>query len=79
MLINKRETSIREYAEGMEVGIADWQLVEMGASLPTGEVRLVIEALNEGGHNGTHVDLRDVIAWVKANKPELLLEEIENV
>ncbi len=29
--------------------------------------------LNEGGHNGTAVDLLDVIAWVKANRPELLL------
>ena len=55
--------AIREYSEGYGV-----EIVEK-------EGRLVIFALNEGGHNGTSVDLLDVLEWVRANKPELLSEK----
>jgi hypothetical protein len=34
----------------------------------------VISASNEGGHNGTWVDLLDLIKWLRANRPELLAE-----
>ena len=54
--------SIREYAESMPVAIRK-----------RGE-RWVIDALNEGGYNGTEVDLVDVINFVKKYKPELLKE-----
>jgi hypothetical protein len=37
--------------------------------------RLVISAFCEGGYNGTTVDLLDVIAWVKRNRPELLTKD----
>ena len=79
MTSNKRKTSIREYAEEMEVTISDWQKTTWEDDKPVGggEVRLVITALNEGGYNCTDVDLRDVITWVKANMPELL-KETEN-
>jgi hypothetical protein len=33
---------------------------------------LVIEAINEGGHNSTEVDLLQLIQWLKINRPELL-------
>ena len=55
-------TSIREYAEEMPVRIS--------VSAESG--RLVIEADNEAGHNGTEVDLVDVLDWVRANRPDLL-------
>ena len=51
---------VREYAEDFDVELREY------------EGRLVIAALNEGGCNGTDVDLLDLIAWVKENKPELL-------
>jgi len=54
------KTDIREYVESEPVEIKEK------------DGRLVIEALNEGGHNGTEVDLVDVIEWVKMNKPDLL-------
>lgn len=72
MITNERETNIREYAEEMKVTIADWQAID-NDSKPIGEKRLVITALNEGGYNGTDVDLIDVVEWVKINMPELLL------
>jgi hypothetical protein len=55
-------TNIREYAEEMPVKILTDE--DNG--------RLVIQALNECGHNLTLVDLIDVIEWVKVNMPELL-------
>ena len=51
---------VREYSEGYEVKLG----VEDG--------RPVLVAINEGGYNSTAVDLVDVIAWVRANRPELL-------
>ena len=54
-------SNVREYAEGYPVVLNDER------------DRLTISALNEGGHNCTEVDLLEVIAWVKANRPELLL------
>lgn len=56
------KTTIREYAEGLPV-----KIIELNG-------RLVIEALNEDGHNGTEVDLTDVINWIKSNRPDLLTE-----
>jgi len=55
------KTTIREYGEDSIVSIID-----------SGNERLRIKALNEGGCNCTLVDLVDVIEWVKINKPELL-------
>ena len=54
------KTNIREYVEREPVEIKEK------------DGRLVIEALNEGGHNGTEVDLMDVIEWVEVNRPDLI-------
>jgi hypothetical protein len=54
------KTNIREYVEREPV-----EIKEKGG-------RLIIEALNEGGHNGTEVDLMDVIEWVEVNRPDLI-------
>ncbi len=51
---------IREYVEGLPV-----RIIESGG-------RMVVEARNEGGNNGTRVDLLDLLAWVAENMPELL-------
>lgn len=51
---------VTEYAEGMDV------------SLSTRNGRLTIDAKNEGGHNGTDVDLVQLLLWVQKNLPELL-------
>ena len=63
---NRQKTDIREYAEEMEVAVCERIMDDEG------NTKLVIDALNEGGYNGTHVDLLDVLEWVKANKPELI-------
>ena len=31
----------------------------------------IIEALNEGGHNCTQVDLRELLGWIKKNRPDI--------
>ena len=66
---------IREYGDGGDVEITEAELDEYGTrstEFKQGDKRFVIIATNEGGHNNTLVDLLDVIAWVKENKPELL-------
>lgn len=55
-------TNIREYYEEYPVEI----------TLNEKSGRWCISAENEGGHNGTDVDLVDVVEWVKANRPDLL-------
>jgi hypothetical protein len=52
---------VREYAEGRAVVIAE-----------TADGRPTVVAENEAGHNNTQVDLIDLLAWVRANRPELL-------
>lgn len=58
------QTNIREYAEEMGVEVKEWT-----------NGRVVVQAFNEAGYNFTLVDLLDVIAWVRLNKPELLTSE----
>ena len=48
-------TGVREYAEGKDVILSR---NEQG--------RWLIEATNEGGHNGTAVDLLDLLQWLQA-------------
>ncbi|MGP0086400.1 MAG: hypothetical protein ACLP0B_22695 [Steroidobacteraceae bacterium] len=55
-----------EYAEGYPV--------ELRRDEDNG--RLVIRATNEGGHNVTHVDLFDVLHWLKKRYSHLLVEVI---
>lgn len=50
---------VREYAE------------EMPVELVTTKNRLAVKAFNEAGYNCTEVDLLDLLAWVKANRPEV--------
>lgn len=66
---------VTEYAEGYEV-----RLVETAGTYTSGKPesewpgrgRLAIKALNEAGYNCTEVDLLEVLAWVKANRPDLI-------
>lgn len=64
------KTEIREYAEEEPVKI--YKRVAVQGIDRKGVGRWVIGARNEGGYNGTEVDLLDVLDWVKQNKPELL-------
>lgn len=66
---------VTEYAEGHEVRLveATGTYVGIGQKCP-GAGRLVIKALNEGGHNCTEVDLLQVLAWVNANRPDLMAQ-----
>ena len=52
------DTLIREYAE------------EMPVEIEFHKDRLVIAAANEGGYNGTYVDLIDLLEHVKRDMPE---------
>ena len=66
---------VTEYAEGYEV-----RLVETTGTYTSGKPeaewagrgRLTIKALNEAGYNCTEVDLLEILAWVKANRPDLM-------
>lgn len=59
---NNIKTTLREYGEEYPVYI---QRNDAG--------RWTVAAFNEGGYNGTSVDLLDLITWLKVNKPELLV------
>ena len=49
---------VTEYAEGLDVKL---QVEDNG--------RLVVSAWNEGGFNGTSVDLMELLAWLKGVAP----------
>ena len=60
--------SVREYSEGMPVGLA----LSEGGELDDDADRVVLVARLDGGKVYTQVDLEDVIEWLKQNKPEIL-------
>ncbi len=74
--VKEPATNIREYGESLEVeilftGVGD--IIGRGKDCYLGPpTRWIIRASNEGGYNGTNVDLLDVIAWIKEHQPELL-------
>ncbi len=66
---------VTEYAEGYPV----WIVATHGTyvygtpdSERPGHGRLAIHAKNEAGCNCTEVDLLELLAWVKAHRPDLL-------
>jgi len=64
---------VTEYAEGYAVRLVKTSGAYVGIGKEyQGAGRLVIQALNEAGHNCTEVDLLEVLAWVKANRPDLM-------
>ncbi len=69
---------VREHGEGYPVELCrSWVTVPEQDRAKTGSSmmqtgRWCIYASNEGDHNSTAVDLFDLLAWIKANKPELL-------
>ena len=66
---------VTEYAEGYEVQLVETTGTYVGDKPETewpGRGRLAIKALNEAGYNCTEVDLLEVLAWVKANRPDLM-------
>lgn len=64
---------VTEYADGSEVLLAETagSFVDVGKEYK-GVGRLVIRALNQGGHDCTEVDLLELLAWLKANRPDLM-------
>ena len=69
-MIEHEMKGVREYAEGMQVNIAEEEgLFNEDAG---GPARLVIKAWNQGGSEFTCVDLEDVIDWVKEHAPKML-------
>lgn len=63
--------AVREYAEGFAVHLVTLPAMEAPFMLP--DPREVIEAVNEGGHNATLIDLLDLVAWIKEHRPELFV------
>jgi hypothetical protein len=59
--MNEIMHGVTEYAEGLDVKL---QMEDNG--------RLIISAKNEGGYNGTSVDLLELLAWLRANQPDLM-------
>jgi hypothetical protein len=60
--MNEIMHGVTEYAEGLDVKL---QMEDNG--------RPIVSAYNEGGFNGTSVDLLELLAWLRANRPDLLL------
>jgi hypothetical protein len=64
---------VNEYAEGYGVRLVEAVGAYVGPGKPyEGAGRLAVRALNEGRHNCTEVDLLELLAWVKANRPDLM-------
>jgi hypothetical protein len=59
--MNEIMHGVTEYAEGLDVRL---QLEDNG--------RPIVSAYNEGGFNGTSVDLLELLAWLRANRPDLI-------
>ena len=59
--MNEIMHGVTEYAEGLDVKL---QMEDNG--------RLIVSARNEGGFNGTSVDLLELLAWLRANRPDLI-------
>lgn len=60
--MNEIMHGVTEYAEGLDVKL---QMEDNG--------RPIVSAYNEGGFNGTSVDLLELLAWLRANRPDLIL------
>ncbi len=58
-------SDVTEYAEGFDV-----ELVQGNIHSQRG--RWIVKAWNEGGNNTTEVDVEQLVAWLKANRPDLL-------
>lgn len=68
-------TGVREYAEGYDVELVELPMTATfgsPVSARPGGGRLVVRAWNEGHYNLTEIDLLDLVAWMKANRPDLL-------
>jgi hypothetical protein len=59
--MNEIMHGVTEYAEGLDVRL---QLEDNG--------RLIVSAYNEGGFNGTSIDLLELLAWLGDNRPDLI-------
>lgn len=56
---------VTEYAEESDV-----KLVKKESG------RYVVDATNEGGFNGTEVDLEQLLDWIAKNKPEIYMRYV---
>ena len=61
--MNEIMHGVTEYAEGLDVRL---QLEDNG--------RLIVSAYNEGGFNGTSIDLLELLVWLRNNRPDLIRE-----
>jgi hypothetical protein len=61
--MNEIMHGVTEYAEGLDVKL---RMEDNG--------RLIVSARNEGGYNGTSVDLLELLVWLRANRPDLFRE-----
>ena len=68
MSVKSIMSGVTEYTERFDVELA----ITNGTEDRKGYGRLVIRAYNEGGYRCTDVDLRQVLDWVRINRPDLL-------
>lgn len=61
---------VAEYAEGYEVELVRWHAEQ---TRNRGE-RWAVKAINQAGHDCTAIDVLDLIAWLRKNRPDLLEE-----
>lgn len=60
---------VREYAESYPVHL---RVEEPSDGNQLARRRVVIDAVNEAGHNGVAIDLFELLAWLRAHVPEVL-------
>ena len=63
---------VREYAEGYDVFIGPTEGFYNFGGPRDGAGRLAVKATNEGGFNGTEVDLLDLLMWLHVNRPDII-------
>jgi hypothetical protein len=61
-MVKEVMSGVREYSDGHLVELREY------------DGRDVVLAWNQGAHDCTQVDLLDLIAWIRKNKPEILAE-----
>jgi len=66
MIVNKYNTNIRDYGEGLGIQIEE-----------NDEGTLFAVAHNQAGYDSTALDVEDTIKWVAEHKPNLIKKVLE--
>lgn len=69
---------VTEYTEGMPVYLAKnnglYPISHNTKKIRIGNNRFIVLSLNEGGYNGTEIDLEQLLEWVANNLPSVYIK-----